>query len=285
MKKYRCGLFIVLAVLCLTACSHTQAKEQTITAVGSSALQPLVEAAGEKYNHVNPASFINVQGGGSGTGLSQIQQGAVAIGNSDVFAEQKKGIKTSKLVDHRVCVVPVVPVLNKDIKVKNLSLQQLQNIFVGKITNWRQVGGPDLPIAIINRAQGSGTRMIFEQQVLQGHTGIKSPEQDSSGMVRQIVKNTPGAISYVALPYLTDDLAALKINGHAVTAHNVQTNKWPIWSYEHMYTTKNPDHLTRDFMKFILSDEFQQQDVKKMRYVPIRSMHYRQDYQGNKTKI
>ncbi|UQS81692.1 phosphate ABC transporter substrate-binding protein PstS family protein [Bombilactobacillus folatiphilus] len=287
MKKLMQYLGVLgVGLLILSGCAKSPgSKEQTITAVGSSALQPLVEAAGENYNQIHPNAFVTVQGGGSGTGLSQIQQGAVAIGNSDVFAEQKKGIKAQNLIDHKVCVVAVVPVVNKQVAIKNLSLSQLQAIFAGEITNWREVGGPNLQISLVNRAQGSGTRTVFEQQVMQGRTSKRAPEQDSSGMVRQIVKKTPGAISYVALPYLSSDLKPLTVDHVAVTAKNVQNNRWKIWSYEHMYTTKNLNQLTKDFIRYLLSDKFQQNEVRKMRYIPIKAMRYQQNAQGQTTKL
>lgn len=280
MRTFGKLLLLLGVISSLSGCSHTNNRQETITAVGSSALQPLIEAGGEKYSQKNPQAYINVQGGGSGTGLAQIQQGAVAIGNSDVFAEQKKGIQAQNLIDHKVCVVAVVPVVNRQVPLNNLSTTQLQAIFMGKITNWQQVGGPRLPITIINRAQGSGTRMIFEQQVMQGQPFKKAPEQDSSGMVRQIVKNTPGAISYVAWPYLTQDLKPLAIDQIKLTTANVAQNHWKIWAYEHLYTTKNPNKLTRQFIKFILSEQFQEQEVRQMHYIPMKQMRYQQDAHG-----
>lgn len=275
-------LTLLFAGILLTGCST--GKQQTITVVGSSALQPLVESASDKYTKKNPDMFINVQGGGSGTGLSQIQQQAVQIGNSDVFAQQKKGIDYKSLTDHKVCVVSIVPIVNKDIKIRDLTLRQLQAVFTGEISNWKQLGGPDLPITIVNRAQGSGTRTVFEQQVMKGQPSKKAQEQDSSGMVRQIVKNTPGSISYVATPYLTKDVAQVKVNGVSATHENVVNNKWTIWSYEHMYTSKNIDNLTKDFLKYVMSDKFQQSDVKQMGYIPVKDMNYTQSVDGTAVK-
>ncbi|NVY96834.1 phosphate ABC transporter substrate-binding protein PstS family protein [Lactobacillus sp. DCY120] len=272
------GMVILMTCL-LTGCAGTGTKPTT--AVGSSALQPLVEAAGEKLMKQDPKAYINVQGGGSGTGLSQVQQGAVAIGNSDVFAEQKKGINASKLRDYKVCVVAIVPVVNRQVGVRNLSLAQLQAIFMGRITNWRQVGGPNLAITVINRSPGSGTRMVFDQQVMRGQPLKPAPEQDSSGMVRQIVKNTPGAISYLAWPYLTSDLQSLKINQVSLTVTNVAQNRWPIWAYEHMYVPRQTTPTTQALIKLILSDDFQESTVRKMRYIPIKWMQYEQDARGH----
>ncbi|WP_180368718.1 extracellular solute-binding protein, partial [Oenococcus oeni] len=126
-----------------------------VLAVGSTALQPLAEQLGERFSSANSSVQITVQGGGSGAGLTQVQAGSVQIGDSDIFASQEEGIKPSKIVDHKVAVVGIAPVVNKDINVSNLSMKQLRAIFTGKITNWKDVGGPDMAITVVNRSSGS----------------------------------------------------------------------------------------------------------------------------------
>ncbi|KRK63746.1 phosphate ABC transporter phosphate-binding protein [Companilactobacillus tucceti DSM 20183] len=271
------------AILVLTGCKSND--QQTITAVGSSAAQPLVELAGEEFSKNNPNEYINVQGGGTGTGLSQIQQGAVDIGNSDLYAEQKKNIDAKKLVDHRIAAVGMVPIVNKNVKVKSLTIKQLRQIFSGQITNWKQVGGQDLPITIINRANGSGTRSAFEDDVMEGTPSVSSQEQDSSGMVRQIVYNTQGSISYLAMPYMNNTVKSINVDGVKPTMKNIETNKWKIWSYEHLYTKGEPKGMTKRFLDYIMTDHVQNKVVKQLGYVPIKDMQYQKDYKGNVTPI
>lgn len=280
MKKIRI-LLMVAAGLVLSACGEV-VDEESITAVGSSALQPLVEAAGEQYSAENLGKFINVQGGGSGTGLSQIAADAVDIGNSDIFAEESDGIDADKLVDHRVAVVGITPIVTPGTGVSDVTLEELQGIFTGEITNWSELGGIDLPITVLNRSSGSGTRATFERWVLGDDLkSIVSQEQESSGTVRQIVSNTPGTISYVAFSYVNDDVQPLSINGIEPTDENVYTNDWVIWSYEHMYTNGEPTGLTKDFLDYMLSEEVQGSLIEALGYIPTEKMQVERDFKGN----
>ncbi|KRN57179.1 phosphate ABC superfamily ATP binding cassette transporter, binding protein [Carnobacterium divergens DSM 20623] len=256
------------------------APTETITAVGSTALQPLVEAAAEEYSTANPGNTITVQGGGSGTGLSQVSNGSVTIGNSDVFAEEKEGVDAKALVDHKVAVVGMGPVVNKNVGVKSISKQQLIDIFTGKITNWNEVGGKDQSIVVLNRASGSGTRASFEKWALDGQKAIQAQEQDSSGAVRKIVSETPGAISYLAFSYFDDSLLALSVDNVEPTEKNVADNSWTIWSYEHMYTKGKPSEDVQAFLDYMLTDEVQKGVVKKLGYLPISSMKVERSHDG-----
>lgn len=271
-------------LLTVTGCGAVDNGE-SINAVGSSAMQPLVEAAGEQYSSNHLGKFINVQGGGSGTGLSQVQAGAVQIGDSDLFAEEKEGIDSKLLVDHKVAIVGLTPIVNREVGVDNVSMADLRKIFTGEITNWKEVGGKDQEIVLINRAAGSGSRHTFEQWVLDGQKPKGSQEQDSTGMVRQIVSTTPGAISYVAFSYVTKDIGTLKIDGIEPTEDNVKDNKWVIWSYEHMYTKGKPEGLTKDFLEYMLTDEVQEDIVPQLGYIPVSQMQVERDVEGNITKI
>lgn len=269
--------------------AEAKALSGTITAVGSTALQPLCEAAAEQFMEKNSGVQITVQGGGSGQGITQITQGAVQIGNSDVFAEAKvkDTADLKKITDNKICIVGMGPIVNKDVTVDDLTIDQLKSIFTGEVTNWKEVGGADAAITVINRASGSGTRATFEAAVL-GDTKVpdtfKPQEQDSSGTAAKMVASTPGAISYLAFSYYDDAVKALKVGGVEPKEANVEDNSWTIWAYEHMYTAADPDEATKAFIDYMMSDDVQGELVEAQGYIPVSGMKVEKDASGKVTK-
>ncbi len=184
----------------------------TIAAAGSTALLPLAEEAGKKFMEKNSKVSIQVQGGGSGTGINQVASGAVQIGNSDVPSGDKikDAEKAKELVDNKVAGIAFALVVNKDVKVDNLTMQQVQDIFTGKVTNWKEVGGKDEKINVINRPASSGTRATFEKTIMKDakiNDGTGTT-QDSNGAVEQAINSTPGSVSYLAMSYMVGEKKA-----------------------------------------------------------------------------
>ena len=261
--------------------SGSKTEQVAITSVGSTAIQPLAEKVAEIYMTDNPNYSITVQGGGSGTGLTQVSTGAVDIGNSDVYAEEKEGIDSSNLEDHLIAVVGIAPVVNKEAGVTDITKDQLKDIFTGKITNWKEVGGKDQKIELVNRAEGSGTRATFEKWALEGEKPAKGQEQDSSGTVKKIVAETPGAISYLAFSYIDDSLQGLSIDGVEPKDENVADNSWTIWAYEHMYTQKDAKKEVLAFVDYMKSDDVQENVIKELGYISMADMKVERDMEGN----
>ncbi len=285
-KTLAIALAAMLALIAFAGCSSSTpsgtaapttqqtAKSNSIIAAGSTALQPLAQEAATEYMAKNSGVSIQVQPGGSGTGLTQVAQGAVDIGNSDVFANEKlPAEQAATLVDHKVCVVGFATVVNPGVKVTSLTSQQVIDIFTGKITNWKQVGGDDLKIVIINRPASSGTRATFKKYALNGAeeaVGLALTE-DSSGTVKKTVADTKGSISYLGLSYVDSTVKALKYNDVDPTASNIASGTYPIWAYEHMYTKGEATGLAKSFIEFMTSKDFAAK-VTQLGYIPIGDM-------------
>lgn len=242
----------------------------TVTGSGSSALLPLAKAAADAFMQENPDVTVTMNGGGSGEGLKQVAAGSVNIGNSDVFAGEKlDATQAVDLVDHKVCTITMAPVVNKDLGVTDLTTAQLTDIFTGKTTNWKEVGGPDEKIVLVTRPSSSGTRALFKTWALGGaeEASNQSLETDDSGTLLQTVTQNKGAIGYVALSYLAgkDEVQPVAIDGVEPTLENTYNGKYKVWGYEHMYTKGEPDEVTKAFLDYMMGDKFAG-DLEKMGY-------------------
>lgn len=277
-KTWAAALLISVfaAGLALTGCGGNDAGESgssgKITVSGSSALLPLAKDAAKKFKAKNDQVSITLNAGGSGTGLKQVFEGSVDIGNSDVFAKEKlPEAKAAELVDYKVAVTVMAPVVSKEIgtNVKSLTKAQLQDIFTGKVTNWKDVGGLDEAVVLITRPSTSGTRALFTKYALDGKEELsnKSMETDDSGTLVQTVSQTKGAIGYVALSYLMNNntVTPLAIDGVEPTLDNVYNGKYPVWGYEHMYTKGEAAGAVKAFIDFIMSKDYSA-DIEKQGY-------------------
>lgn len=274
-KWLRLGL-VGLSLLLLAGCGKPQPGPNdltgTVSASGSTALLPVGLRAKEIFEEENEFVTINVSGGGSFTGLNQVDSGSVDIGNSDVPAPdaQAKG-----LIEHRVLVNPFVLITHPDLPVKDLTMAQAGQILRGEVTNWSQLGGPNQAITIVSRPQSSGSRATIVDKVLQNQGDITKDAlvQDSNGKVLETVASTPGAIGYVDASYAKKaKVQVLAINGVTYSPEAVINKQWPIFSYGYMYTKGEPTGLTKTFLEFILSDQFQSNDVVELGFVPISKM-------------
>lgn len=237
-----------------------------ITVAGSTALLPVVKQAASEYQAKNSNVTISVSGGGSRVGITQAAQKAIDIGDSDIPATGE-----ASLVDHKVAVVTFGVVVNPQSNVKNLTTQQIKDIFSGKVKNFSEVGGANVPITIVNRPRSSGTRAVFVQTLMGGaQPSEQGLTQDSSGTVATIVGQTPGAISYVATSYVKPGKqVAVSIGGVPPDEANVTSGKYPFWSYEHMLTNGAPRKEVADFIDYVTKDEAL---LKQLGFLPVSSM-------------
>ncbi|MBV9972391.1 MAG: phosphate ABC transporter substrate-binding protein [Candidatus Eremiobacteraeota bacterium] len=248
-------LGLTLALVAVTACANngTQtAQNGNITVAGSTALLPLVKQAAQDYQAAHSGVRISVAGGGSRVGLTQAQQKGVDIGDSDI----PPAASQQDLVDHKVAVVIFAVVVNPSTRISGLSKSQIRDVFSGKLTNWKQAGGTDTPVTLVNRPKSSGTRAVFVSALMGGQQPAESAiTQDSSGTVVTTVAQTPGAASYVSTGYLKNGkIIAVKIDGVAPDASAVKSGRYPFWAYEHMVTSGAPSKAVGDFINFVAKD-------------------------------
>jgi phosphate transport system substrate-binding protein len=227
--------------------------DTSISAAGSTALQPLVTAAAAAYQAQHGDVKISVTGGGSKTGLSLVGNKAVDLGDSDILAPAG-----TPLVDHKVAVIGFSVVVNPASGVTNLSKHQIQDVFSGKVTNWKDVGGKDQAITVINRPASSGTRAVFVK-TLMGSAALSKDAltEDATGTVVQKVKQSPGAVSYASFSgtHNQTGLTEVSVDGAPANEESVESGKYPFWSYEHIYTNGQPSEPVAAFIAFVSNDK------------------------------
>ncbi len=268
-----------VALILLAACSNNSASStgakdtnaaassNQLSVAGSTALLPLVKQAAQEYQSAHSDVKISVSGGGSRVGLTQAAQKGIDIGDSDIPPAPGQ----TGLIDHKVAVATFAVIANPAAGVKNLTKQQIRDIFSGKVTNWTQAGGADQKITIINRPKSSGTRAVLVSSIMgNAQPTENSLTEDSSGTVVTTVAQTPGAISYVATGYLRKgNVSTLSIEGVAPSEANVIGGKYAFWSYEHMYTNGPPSKGAADFISYVAADTA---IIRQLGFVPMAAM-------------
>ena len=249
-----------------------------LTSAGSSALLPVMQLAANEFQQMHKDVEITVTAGGSGAGRSQVCQGQVDIGNSDVpLSEQEKtDLNCGSAVETAVAIQAFGPVANKvgPGSVTSLTKEQLQGIFSGAITNWSEVGGDDQAIVLVNRAKGSGTRKNMANYLFDGDDeqfAVGASEEDNNETVLQTISQAPGAISYLGFAYLGNpDLVAFAIDGVQPTREDIQNGSWPIASPGYSITKDQPTELEQAFLDFVLSADFQNSpEFAQLGFVPV----------------
>lgn len=271
-------LAIALVASSVSAAGAASSLKGKIVINGSSALLPLTLQAKNEFQKLNPKVKISASAAGSITGPQSVRKGIADIGAVDWDASTDvPGFKKfDGQVASKVAIIPFAAVVHKDVKVDNLSTKQLQDIFSGKVTNWKDVGGSDADIIVVNRAFGSGTRVNFQLKALEGSEflskGSNYKEVKSSGDMKTAVETTPNSIGYMDLVYVTSKMKAVKINDVAATEANVINGTYKVWGYGYYMTKGKPEGAVKAFIEYIQSAKFQNGSLKKLKFIPISAI-------------
>ena len=229
----------------------------TISISGSTSVGPLMEKVQEKYEE-NNSVILEIQQNGSGAGIKDVISGISEIGMSsrELKDEEKNSVEATTVAYDGIALL-----VNPENKVKNISLEDVKNVYTGKITNWKELGGEDAPIVVISREEGSGTRDAFQEIV-----GYKSEEltkeatiSDGSGAVKTTVAGNKNAIGFASFEYIDETVSALNVNDVEPTADNVKDGQYKI-SRPFLLVTKS-DSVTengQNLINYVLSPEGQQ---------------------------
>jgi phosphate transport system substrate-binding protein len=249
------NLIVLFAFLVIASMMGGCGKGKTsITLAGSTAFQPFAEKLADQYMSTHPNIAVTVQGGGSAVGVQSAISGAAQIGMADlvVLPEEAKQLTPTIVARDGIALV-----LNPANKVINLTMQQVREVFNGKIRNWKEVGGADSPITVVSREAGSGTRSSFEQIVTEIRLTKDALIQDSNGTIRETVANDPNAIGYLSHGLLNDKIKAIKIDGQECTTEFITTGSYKLVRPIYLLVKGAPQGEVKNFIDYILSAEGQ----------------------------
>jgi len=247
---------------------------RTLVLTGSTTVLPIAQLCAEKFMDQHPDVNISVRGGGSGVGIAALIDGTCDI------AMASRPMKTKELKSARgKGINPLATVIAKDgiaiivhpsNPLSEITLAQLKDIYTGKISNWKDVGGKPGKIVVISRDVASGTFEVFKKIVLKGaKTRADALMLASNKAVATTVEKTPGAIGYVGLGYISSKVKALAVDGVEPTKETVVSGKYKLARPLYLYTYGKPTGLAKEFIDFVLSPEGQK-IVDKIGFVPVK---------------
>ena len=230
----------------------------TVTLAGSTSMQKLCEAMIESFEEAYPDITVTAEYTGSGAGLEALAGGKTDIGNAS--RSLKDGEKQSGAVENIVAIDGIAVITHKDNTVSDLTAQQLTDIYTGKITNWKDLGGADEAIVVLGREAGSGTRGAFEELLKIEDQCAYAQELDSTGGVLAKVAATPGSIGYVSLDVVDDTVKALSLDGVAPTEENIVAGSYKLsrpFVMATLGTIEEQNDLVKTWFHYVQSDEGQ----------------------------
>lgn len=268
---------VVLAIALFLSCgvAHAGLLEQfagqsgKIDIAGGTAHIPVMTEAAKRIMTVNPDIRINVEGGGTGVGVQKAGEGLVDIGNTGRALSEDEVAKYG-LVSFAFAVDGVTVILNPANGVKDLSAAQVQDIFAGKITNWKDVGGADAAITPYSRDEASGTREVFWGKMLKkGAIADNANIVASNGAMKVAVAQDANAIGYMSIGFVDGSVKAPTLEGIEPSQDNAKSGAYKVARKLYMNTKGEPQGLTKLFIDYVTSPECTD-IIAKAGYIPLQ---------------
>ena len=270
MIRTRAPLAIVAAatLVLLTGCAGGAGRSDQLIVTGSTTILPIAEVAAEMYHEQHPDASVLVSGVGSSAGIENVSTGTSDIGTSSRdLKPEEEGLG---LVDAPIAYDAIAVIVHPSNPVDSLTRQQVKDIFQGKITNWRDVGGEDGVIHIVNRDEASGTREAFSKIVMD-----KEPFDPyaavlpGTGQVRSVVADASGSIGYISFGFVNSAVKALAVDAIRPSEQTVFSGEYPIQRVLHFFTKGPAEGLAADYTDFVLSPEVQESVVRDAGFIPV----------------
>lgn len=279
MKTKNNKKYLVLALLAVLIGFAFKAAPERITVKGSDTMVVMAQKWAEVYMKSNPDAAIQVTGGGSGTGVSALINGAtdICISSRKMNRSEIEKLKAryNTLGVEIACAKDGITIyLHPSNKVKELTIKQLSEIYKGNITNWKQVGGDDVKIKLYGRENSSGTYVFFQENVVKGDYASSCQTLPGTAAVVNAVKKDPNAIGYGGAAY-AEGIEICKVKkddnstAYAATAETIRANQYPISRYLYMYVKSRPTGAMKAYIDWILSAEGQKL-VVETGYFPVK---------------
>jgi phosphate transport system substrate-binding protein len=273
MEEKMVRKLLLMSILCVIFGVGSAVAADNVVIKGSTTVLPIAQAALEAYMKANPGVNISLSGGGSGEGIkalidktADIATSSREIKDKEIELAKSKGVNP---VAHTVAIDALIPIVHPRNKVEGLTIDQLSQIYQGKITNWNEVGGEDLKIIVVSRDSSSGTFETWGHLVLNNaKVTPKAQLQASNGAVVQAVSKNRYAIGYIGMGYLNKSVKALNVNSIKASAKTALSKEYPIARPLYMYTNGQPEGVVAGFISYVLSPAGQKL-VAKEGFVPL----------------
>ena len=265
------ALVALFSALALTACGTAAQASEQITVAGSTTCLPIAEVAAEAFKEETGVSVL-VSGLGSSAGIEAVSNGTAEIATSSRSLnadEEKLGLTTIPIAHDGIAVIA-----NTENPVQNLSVEQLRDIYSGRVTNWNEVGGPDLEIQLVNRDEASGTREAFKSIIMDGAPFDRSAAVLSgTGQVRDVVSRSKGAIGYISMgfvesKYAETEVRAISVNHVEPSEKTIASGGYPISRDLYFFTKGEPEGATERYVDYVLSEDMDDQ-IREAGFIPV----------------
>jgi phosphate transport system substrate-binding protein len=259
MKK----IFLTSLIILMSMSLIIAGQKAELRVEGSTTVLPIAQLTAEEFMNANPDVTISIQGGGSGVGIASlmdktcdIADASRAMKDDEIKSAIAKGVNP---VAHIIAMDGIAVILHPTNKINNLTVEQIHKIYTGKISNWKEVGGENKKIVVLSRDSASGTFEAFTKLALNGEKIRRDALMNASNKaIATTVENTPGAIGYVGVGYVSNKVKAITVEGVTCIKKNILTKTYPLSRPLFMYTNGKPQGAVKDFIEFILSKEGQE---------------------------